>query len=158
MRLRMRPVFTITSRPRFRHRMAKEIIKRVNFFKAVSPLSRPLADSTHELREVSFIVTRIETSSGITGDAYLLSFHYSPHAIAGALRDIRPMAEGFAVNETARFTAEWEKESEYFGNPGIHRWAIGSINIAMWDAWAKSLGQPVWKLFDVRRQRVPLYG
>ena len=138
--------------------MAKEIIKRVNFFKAVSPLSRPLADATHELREVSFIVTRIETSSGITGDAYLLSFHYSPHAIAGALRDIRPLAEGFPLNETARLTAEWEEESEYFGNAGIHRWAIGSINIAMWDAWAKSLGQPVWKLFGVHRERVPLYG
>lgn len=138
--------------------MPKEIIKRVNFFKAVSPLSRPLADSTHELREIAFLVTRIQTSSGITGDAYLLSFHYSPNAIAGALRDIRPLAEGFPVHETARLTAQWEKESEYFGNPGIHRWALGSINLAMWDAHAKMLGQPVWKLFDVRRERVPLYG
>jgi L-alanine-DL-glutamate epimerase-like enolase superfamily enzyme len=28
----------------------------------------------------------------------------------------------------------------------------------MWDAHAKTLGQPVWKLFDVHRDRVPLYG
>jgi L-alanine-DL-glutamate epimerase-like enolase superfamily enzyme len=138
--------------------MAKEIIKRVNFYKAVSPLSRPLADSTHELREISFIVTRIELAGGVTGDAYLLAFHYSPNAIAGALRDIRPLAEGFPVDDTAQFIAEHEKESEYFGNPGIHRWALASINIAMWDARAKLLGQPVWKLFDVKRERVPLYG
>jgi L-alanine-DL-glutamate epimerase-like enolase superfamily enzyme len=138
--------------------MPKETIKRVHFYKAVSPLSRPLADSTHELREIAFIVTRIELAGGGTGDAYLLAFHYSPNAIAGALRDIRPMAEGFSVSDTARFIAEYEKESEYFGNPGIHRWALASINIAMWDARAKLLGQPVWKLFDVKRDRVPLYG
>src|SRR5207249_1595274 len=52
----------------------------------------------------------------------------------------------------------YQKESEYFGNPGVHRWALGSINVAMWDAWARSLGQPVWKLFGVCHDRVPLYG
>ena len=28
----------------------------------------------------------------------------------------------------------------------------------MWDAWAKTLGQPVWKLFGTYRSKVPLYG
>jgi L-alanine-DL-glutamate epimerase-like enolase superfamily enzyme len=138
--------------------MTKDTIKRVQFFKAVSPISRPIADSTHQISEISFIVTRIELAGGVTGDAYLLAFHYSPNAIAGALKDIRPLAEGFAVSETGRLIAEYEKESEYFGRSGIHRWALGSINIAMWDAWAKSLGQPVWKLFGVCHNRVPLYG
>ncbi|TAL05406.1 MAG: mandelate racemase/muconate lactonizing enzyme family protein, partial [Verrucomicrobia bacterium] len=120
--------------------------------------SRPIADSTHSISEIAFIVTRLTLDNGVTGDAYLLAFHYSPQAIAGALRDIRGLALGFEVSETGKFIHEFEKESEYFGHAGIHRWALGSINIAMWDAWAKTLQQPVWKLFGVCRERVPLYG
>jgi L-alanine-DL-glutamate epimerase-like enolase superfamily enzyme len=133
-------------------------IKNVQFFKAVSPLSQPIADSTHQISEIAFLITRLETDAGVTGSSFLLAFHYSPRAIAGALRDIGQFALGWEVGQTGRFLREFEKESEYFGHAGIHRWALGAVNIAMWDAWAKSLGQPVWRLFGVCRDRVPLYG
>src|SRR6516164_9666926 len=95
-------------------------IKRVTYFKAVSTLSRPIADSTHQIPEIAFIVTRIELESGITGDGHLLAFHYSPHAILGALKDIAPMAIGREVSATGELLAHHEAESEYFGNAGIH--------------------------------------
>ncbi|MDR3460330.1 MAG: mandelate racemase/muconate lactonizing enzyme family protein [Verrucomicrobiae bacterium] len=133
-------------------------IKNISFFKAVSSLSQPIADSTHQIPEIAFIVTRIGLDNGITGDGHLLAFHYSPQAIIGALRDIVPLVIGREVSHTGEFLAHHEKESEYFGNVGLHRWAVGSVNIAMWDAWAKTLGVPVWKMFGVCHQRVPLYG
>jgi L-alanine-DL-glutamate epimerase-like enolase superfamily enzyme len=133
-------------------------IKRVTYFKAVSKLSRPIADSTHRIPEIAFIVTRIELDTGVTGDGHLLAFHYSPQAILGALKDIAPMAVGREVSATGELLAHHETESEYFGNAGIHRWPAGSINVAMWDAWAKTLDVPIWKMFGVYRERVPLYG
>jgi len=133
-------------------------IKSVDFFRAAAPLAKPIADSTHELRKIGFIVTRIELHSGVVGEGYLLAFHYSPQAILGALRDIRDLAIGFEVNQTGWFIQEYEKESEYFGHGGIQRWALGSINLAMWDAWTKTLEQPVWRLFGTYREHVPLYG
>jgi L-alanine-DL-glutamate epimerase-like enolase superfamily enzyme len=133
-------------------------IKAVNFFRAVSPLSRPIADSTHRLTEIAFLVTRLELDNGIAGEAYLLSFHYSPQAIAGALKDIGQFALGWEVSQTGRFIHEFEAQSEYFGQAGTQRWALGSVNVAMWDAWAKTLGQPVWRLFGVCGDRVPIYG
>jgi len=133
-------------------------IKAISFFKAVSSLSQPIADSTHQIPEIAFIVTRIELDNGVTGDGHLLAFHYSPQAILGALRDLVPMVIDCEVSHTGQFLAHHEKESEYFGNVGLHRWAAGSVNIAMWDAWAKTLGVPVWKMFGVCHQRVPLYG
>src|SRR5262245_20586473 len=133
-------------------------IKAANFFKAVSPLSRPIADGTHSISEIAFIVTRLELDNGVTGDANLLAFHYSPNAITGSLKDIRQLALGWEVSETGAFIREFEKESEYFGHAGINRWSLGSLNIAMWDAWAKTLRQPVWRLFGVCHDRVPLYG
>ena len=73
-------------------------IKSIQFFKAVSPISQPIADSTHNISEIAFVVTRITLDNGITGDAYLLSFHYSPQAIVGALKDIQHLAVGFEVS------------------------------------------------------------
>ena len=88
----------------------------------------------------------------------MLAFHYSPEAILGALKDIAPRALGNEVHATGELLARHEKESEYFGNVGLHRWAAGSVNLAMWDAWAKTLGVPVWKMFGTYHRRVPLYG
>lgn len=138
--------------------MKPTTIKNVQFFRAVSPLSQPIADATHTISEIAFLVTRLQLVSGHIGESYLLSFHYSPGAISGALGDIRSLVEGRDVRETGSLIADYNKESEYFGHSGIHRWALGSINLAMWDAWARSLNQPVWRLFGTWRDRVPLYG
>ena len=133
-------------------------IQRISFFRAASPLSRPIADATHSISEIAFIVTRIVLDNGVTGDAYLLAFHYSPRAIVGALCDAAPMALGWDVSRTAEFLAHYQKESEYFGNVGLHRWAEGSINVAMWDAAGKCAGMPVWRMLGGRPQRVAVYG
>jgi len=133
-------------------------IECISYFKAVSKLSRPIADSTHQIPEIAFIVTRIKLDNGVMGDGHLLAFHYSPEAILGALKDIAPMALGHEVSATGELLTRHEKESEYFGNVGLHRWAAGSLNIAMWDAWARTLDVPVWKMFGAYHHRVPLYG
>jgi L-alanine-DL-glutamate epimerase-like enolase superfamily enzyme len=133
-------------------------IRDIHFFSARSSRSIPIADATHHISEINFLVTRITLANGVTGEAYLLSFHYSPHAIVGALNDIAALAMDADASRPGVFLHRYERESEYFGHAGIHRWASGAINIAMWDAWAKTLGQPVWKLFGAYRDRVPLYG
>jgi L-alanine-DL-glutamate epimerase-like enolase superfamily enzyme len=133
-------------------------VREVEFYRAKSTRSVPIADATHQISEISFIITRITLASGVTGEGYLLSFHYSPLAIAGALKDVYSLVLGMDASRPGEFVQQFNSEAEYFGNAGIHRWACGSINIAMWDAWAKTLGQPVWKLFGTYRDRIPLYG
>ena len=133
-------------------------IKDVQFFRAKSPRSIPIADSTHQISEIGFVVTRIRLENGVTGESYLLSFHYSRNAITGALHDMRTMALGWDASRPGAFIQGYEREAEYFGHAGIHRWACASINIAMWDSWAKTLGQPVSKLFGTYNDKIPLYG
>lgn len=133
-------------------------IRKIDFFRAKSTRSIPIQDATHSISEIAFLITRITLENGVTGEAYLLSFHYSPRAIEGALEDIRALAVGSDAARPGEFLRRYQQEAEYFGIPGIQQWACGSINLAMWDAWAKTLGQPVWKLFGTYRDRVPLYG
>lgn len=136
------------------------LIKDVRLYSAISQLSRPIADSTHQIPAIKFYVVEIETAGGVTGQGYLLSFHYSPFAIEGALKDLKQfvLERAFSINETIRMKQEYDVETEYFGNIGLLRWAYGAINVAMWDAWGKVLGQPIWRLLGTNGKKIPVYG
>ncbi len=133
-------------------------IKCYSVFKAEARLDKPIADATHTLHEISFIVLRIQTSSGIVGESYLLSFQYSPGAIAGAMHDAGEMLIGENVFDTVNVFEKINRSNEYFGLEGVNRWAQAACNIAMWDAWCKILGQPVWKVLGGARREIPIYG
>lgn len=136
----------------------RERIADIKFYKAVSKLSKPIADSTHTISEIAFLIAEITLESGITGQGYLLSFHYSQNAILGALKDLKNYVPGYAVYETVKLQKDLAAELEYFGNGGLQKWAAAVVNVAMWDAWGKALGQPVWKLLGSSGKEVPVYG
>lgn len=139
--------------------MASHLIKDIRFFEATSAVSKPIADATHEIPEIKFVITEIELASGIIGQGYMLCFHYSANAIAGALKDLKDfMSAGYQVHETVRIAKDYASESEYFGQTGLLKWAISSVNIAMWDAWGKVNNQPVWKLLGGSQKAIPVYG
>jgi L-alanine-DL-glutamate epimerase-like enolase superfamily enzyme len=140
--------------------MCSAKIKSVDFFEAQSPLSQPIADATHSIPAINFIIARVTLADGTTGEGYLLAFHFSPGAIRGALADVRVLAIGREVQDTRGFDEACDKEFEYFGATGLLRWARGIVNVAMWDARGRQLGQPVWRLIGdgTKAQRVPVYG
>ncbi|MEM6641419.1 MAG: mandelate racemase/muconate lactonizing enzyme family protein [Bacteroidota bacterium] len=139
--------------------MSQEInIKDVKLYKATSELKKPISDATHTLSEISFIILRLQLENGIFGESYLLSFQYSPNAIIGALKDIIPVVKGNKANETGLVYQKLDGLAEYFGNQGINRWAQAAVNIAMWDAWGKYLGQPIHKILGTQQEKVSIYG
>ena len=133
----------------------------LDFFTARSPLSRPIADATHQIPAIEFIVARLTLANGIVGESYLLAFHFNPGAIRGALHDVRALVLGHEVEDTRGFDRRCDQEFEYFGAVGLSRWARGLVNLAMWDARGHLHGQPVHRLIAAGRpvkDRVPVYG
>jgi L-alanine-DL-glutamate epimerase-like enolase superfamily enzyme len=133
-------------------------IRNYTVYLAKRKLEQSISDATHTLTEISFIVLRIEVENGVVGESYLLSFQYSPNAIAGAMKDVGEMIIGENVYDTVKVFGKMNHANEYFGMEGINRWAQGAFNIAMWDAWCKILGQPIWKVLGSSRTSVPIYG
>lgn len=139
--------------------MHKDIaIRSAKIYKGSTKLKKPIADATHTLTEISFLILRIQLENGVIGESYMLSFQYSPNAIIGALKDAIPQIIGYKVNEMGKVYDKLEHLAEYFGNQGINKWAQATINIAMWDAWAKTLHQPVHKLLGTYKDKVSIYG
>ena len=135
-------------------------IKELRIYRATSKISHPIADATHDISEIAFYILEAETVGGITGQGYLLSFHYSPNAIEGALKDLRKfiMEREYSVYQTQEIQQAYEIESEYFGIVGLQRWALATLNVALWDAYAKTLHQPIWKLLGCHTKKIPVYG
>lgn len=134
------------------------LITGFRIYSAKAKLGHPIADATHTLTEISFVIVRIHTKKDITGEAYLLSFQYSPRAIAGALKDVGGLIIGEQVYDTVKVWEKINHANEYFGMEGVNRWAQAAYNIAMWDAWCKELGQPVWKVLGASAKKIPAYG
>ena len=135
-------------------------IKDITFYEAENPLSKNIADATHSIPAIKFIIASIELQNGVKGEGYLLSFHYSSNAIKGALNDIKSfvLENGYEVSETEQLYRDWEVESEYFGNDGLLKWAIAIINIAMWDAKGKLASKSVIEMLGGAPQKVEIYG
>jgi len=133
-------------------------IRDYKLYKVSARLKKPISDSTHTLSEISFLVLRLQLENGVIGESYLLSFQYSPHAIRGAMMDIVPQLKGYHASETGKVNIFINQVTEYFGNQGVNRWVQAAVNIAMWDAWAKTLQQPVWKLLGVHQDKCAIYG
>lgn len=135
-------------------------IKDIRIYQAVSKLSRPIADATHDISKIAFYVLEVETAGGTIGQGYLLSFHYSPNAIEGALKDLKKfiLEREYHIYETAQVQKDYEIESEYFGIVGLQRWALAALNVAMWDAWSRANGQPIYRMFGCHRRPIPVYG
>ena len=76
-------------------------IKDFKIYRAISKLSHPIADATHQISDIAFYVVELTTEQGVSGQGYLLSFHYSPNGIEGALKDVRSLvlSKNYAVYE-----------------------------------------------------------
>ncbi|MEC3907197.1 mandelate racemase/muconate lactonizing enzyme family protein [Tamlana sp. 2201CG12-4] len=133
-------------------------IRTAKIYRAKTQLEKPISDATHTLTEISFVVLRLQLENGVVGESYLLTFQYSPNAIIGALKDVLPIIKGYKTNETGVVNNKLNALAEYFGNQGLLRWAQAAVNIAMWDAWGKTLQQPVHKILGTHKERVSIYG
>lgn len=135
-------------------------IRDIRIYQATSQISQPIADSTHDISKIAFYVLEVETAGGVVGQGYLLSFHYSPNAIEGALKDMKKfiLERDYHVYETLQVQKDYENESEYFGVVGLQRWALATLNVAMWDAWSRTNDQPVYRMFGCHRKPIPVYG
>ncbi|HRG93977.1 MAG TPA: hypothetical protein PLZ10_13565, partial [Chitinophagaceae bacterium] len=90
-------------------------ISRYEIFSAKAKLSKPIADATHTLTEISFLVLRLHTDNGNMGESYLLSFQYSPNAILGALKDQGDLLIGELIHQTVHAFSKLNHANEYFG-------------------------------------------
>ena len=126
-------------------------------------LRTPLGDQTFYSSQAAFpertsMLVRIRTDDGLVG--WGEGGQYGPaEPVASVIDDVlAPLLVGRRADQPTRVWEELYAVSRDFGRKGTYVEAISAIDIALWDVWGQSLGQPVHALLGgAFRDRVPAY-
>ena len=122
------------------------------------PVERPYRAGGRTVDANWHVLARLTTSDGIEGIGYIVY----PRAdlmttIASAARELGEQLIGLSVLEPE---AAWERlarRGDWVGPGGLLHCALAPLDIAVWDADGKTLGQPLYRLLGGFRDRLPTY-
>src|SRR5262249_28012694 len=92
------------------------------------------------------LLVRVETSDGLVGWGDAFACHCAPAVKAALERMVAPMALGRDPRDIAGLHHQLQKALHLFGRYGITIFAIGGLDIALWDLAAKRAGKPLAEL------------
>ena len=104
------------------------------------------------------VLARITTSDGVEGIGYIV--YPRPDlmtAIGHAARELGEHLIGMSVLEPEAAWDRLARRGDWVGPGGLLHCALAPLDIAVWDAGGKTLGQPLHRLLGGYRDRLPTY-
>jgi len=109
------------------------------------------SDPFHVAPDYSAAVLYLETDAGLRGVSVVFTIGAGTDWMCHGIRDLCQLVAGTRLDE---FTASpfqlyrrlIDHHQLRWLHDGVFRMAVGAVLNAMWDLWAKSLNQPLWKL------------
>jgi mandelate racemase len=108
-----------------------------------APMRLPLQTATGAISVAPLVLVDLETTAGITGRSYL--FAIAQQHVKPIVSLLQAMGEMLAGDRVAPFEIERKLRQKYtlLGVHNIVLFAMSGIDMAAWDAYAQSLGQPL---------------
>jgi L-alanine-DL-glutamate epimerase-like enolase superfamily enzyme len=123
------------------------------------PVARPYVAGGRTVDANWHVLARITTADGVEGVGYIV--YPRPDlmtAIGHAARELGQHLVGMSVLEPEAAWDRLARLGDWAGPGGLLHCAIAPLDIAVWDAFGKTLGQPLHRLLGGFRDRVPTYG
>lgn len=123
----------------------------------VVPMNRPLATAGGAVSKVPLALVDLEIDRGVTGRAYI--FCYTPLAVGPIVGLINGLGEALRGEHLApaRLMEAMQERFRLLGLQGPTMMAASGIDMAAWDALAKSEGLPLCRLLGAAPVPVPAY-
>jgi D-galactarolactone cycloisomerase len=135
------------------------IVKRITTFILRAPIAeRTFYSSQARFPERNSLLVRIETDNGLTG--WGEGGQYGPPSpVAACINDVlAPLLVDARADQPVKTWEQLYAFARDFGRQSAYVEAISAIDIALWDLWGQSLGQPVHALLGgAFRDRVTAY-
>jgi L-alanine-DL-glutamate epimerase-like enolase superfamily enzyme len=118
-----------------------------------------IQDSIQRVAHWEWIVTTITTDAGLTGTG----FAYTGGMGGTAIRELvdtylAPLVRGEDPRDVERVWTRCWWELHSLGSGGLTRYALASVDVALWDIVAQKAGQPLYRLLGGARDRIRAYG
>ncbi len=132
-------------------------ITRIRCRAVSAPMKRPLATSVAKLTTSALLLIDVETDEGIVGRSYL--FGMGRHNLRPMATLVDAMAEMVKGDEVAPLEIERKLRARYalLGVHNVVLIALAGIDMAAWDAFAQSLGQPLVRVLGAAPRPIPAY-
>lgn len=127
-----------------------------HFCTAASDLVADVTGSIAGFRFLGWLVVEIELDDGTVG---IGNAALAPHAVKTTIDTyLGPMLIGADPMDSEYLWQTMYRRTLPFGRKGIGMTAISALDLAIWDAKGKVLGQPVFRLLGGRtKSRIPVY-
>lgn len=122
-------------------------IEAINVRRAMVPFEQPLKTASGVMLAAPLVLLDIRTTAGVTGHAYL--FCYTPivlGAVATLTEDVAKALIGQSLSPH-QLLQRLRAGYKLLGTQGLLDMVLSAIDMALWDAWSKFLGQPLATLF-----------
>ena len=139
-------------------RASGPLITRIETIAVRVPLDRVFRGSHYQMTNRSTVITRVHTTDGIVGEAYVGDEDNALLEIQGIVEDeISPTLLGLDVFATERcWEAALPATFDILRDRRLGLVAMAGVDAAIWDAVGKALGEPLWRLWGGYRSRLPL--
>jgi len=123
------------------------------------PLAEVLNDAKHgDHTHFELITATVELANGIQGTGYTYTGGRGGQAVRAIIEhDLKPFLLGQDASDPEHLHDEMQTHIHYVGRGGITSFAISAVDIALWDAHCKFLGQPLWKVAGGANDRCRAY-
>jgi len=136
---------------------ASLIIQNLRVRGVLAPMRRPLATGGGSVSEAALALIDLECDNGVTGHAYIFCYHR--FAVAATVRLVRELG-GLIAGDALAPVALADKLSarlRLLGQQGLTMMAVSGIDMAAWDALAKTRGLPLARLLGGDLVPLPAY-
>lgn len=104
------------------------------------------------------VLSRVFTNDGVQGIGFAVATRARlVKALAQTAQELGQGLVGMNVLEVEAARAKLEREGGWVGPGGMLSMAMATLDVAMWDAKSKMLGQPLYRLLGGHRDRVRTY-
>lgn len=123
----------------------------------IVPMRRPLATAGGAVSKAPLALVDLETDQGVTGSAYV--FCYTPLALAPTVALLGAVGDAIAGELLApvRLMEDMQARFRLLGLQGLAMMAAAAVDMAAWDALAKSKGLPLARLLGAEPVSLPAY-
>jgi len=122
------------------------------------PVDRPYVAAGRTVDANWHVLARVTTSDGVEGVGYIV--YPRPDlmtAICHAARELGEHLVGMSVLEPEAAWDRLARRGDWVGPGGLLHCALCPLDVAVWDAAGKTLGQPLRRLLGGHRDRLPTY-
>src|SRR5262245_17768156 len=122
------------------------------------PVDRPYLAGGRAVDANWHVLARITTSDGVEGFGYIVYPRPDLMTVIGAAaRELGEHLLGLSVLEPEAAWDRLARRGDWVGPGGLLHCALTPLDVAVWDAAGKTLGQPLYRLLGGYRDRLPVY-